>query len=198
MSPSQLENPFQLVNDFLRIYISGWNFHSGWLFLSLPKFRQKVSCLLLLGSGGGGVKAFFNTCSTLQSFTNLRPCGSYLKVVKHHLCTIITLQSFAFPWRTAHSVKLWMLAKNITFFWHGLPVGSLLALAQPCSVWDLPGAVGGSLLWHLEQLLPLLLLWAGCLQGCSFQIFSLPSPAAVPFPLLNHDMPEELPLLLMG
>lgn len=129
-SPSRLENPFQLANDFLGIYNSGWNFHTGWLFLSPPKFRQKLELFIIvrwLASEGGVVKAFFNTCSNLQNYTNLRPCNNYFKVVKHHLSTIITLQNFALPWRSAHSIKLWTSAKNTTFSQHGLPLGSLLA-----------------------------------------------------------------------
>lgn len=124
--------------------------------IQAPKFRQKLELFIivrLLGSEGGVVKAFFNTCSNLQNCTNLRPCGNYLKVIKPHLWTIITLQSFAVPWRTAHSVKLWMLAKNITFARHGLPMGSLLAPGTAL-LWGESSRGAGILLWHWSSSCP--------------------------------------------
>jgi len=90
--------------------------------------------------------------------------------------------------------------------WTSAPLWTSImgSMAQPASPWSAPQAEGKSLLQHLEDILPLILLRPWGLQSCYSQIFSLFYPAAKCHlgqggcPLLKYVIPEVLPPSLMG
>ena len=109
------------------------------------------------------------------------------------------------PWATAIArTALHRLQLPYRGVLHGLQViicSSVVlhwaAAGQPASPWTSPQAAGETTLQCLEHLLPLLLHWPQCLQGCSSQTF-LTAAAQQFLPFLKYAVTEAPPASLMG
>lgn len=97
-------------------------------------------------NGGSSYRLqFFQNCSFMCPLLGLQ---SFSNEVLH--CGFLQKKP-ALPWAPLHGLRFW------------LGVCSCMGLLVP----------GKLLLWHLEHLLPLVLHWPQCLQGCFPHIFSL-------------------------
>lgn len=142
----------------------------------------------------------FKTCSSVSPFHSPwgMDCSSVTLPLDNRSChkiyprvgfsSWIQLLPLVFSWVGSPQVVSSLRKHSAVLLWGSswTAGGSLLhssspwaAGRQPDSPWSAPGAAGESLPQHLEHFLPLLLHWAGWLQGCFAHIFSLLSSSSL-------------------